>query len=128
MRLCRTNIIEGDIWQLSIEGPCLNAACVEFMRTTTQSAISMNARGVIIDVQLVERLDPLGLAGLTSLSKEFTSRTHIVLAGLRGHMQELALILHLHEIFDIYEETHAAVVDMNADDESLRGRENAAHD
>lgn len=128
MRACWTNIHEGDIWQLCVEGPCLDAAQVEMIRVSLLSAISANARAVVIDLQRVDRLDFMGLAGLASLPREFSSRMHIVLAGLRYKMQESVLLLHLHDIFDIYEDTRAAAFDMSAPIHQHRGSENAGHD
>jgi anti-anti-sigma regulatory factor len=128
MRVCRTDILEGDIWQLSIDGPCLDAGRVNDIRTTIHEAISKNARAIVIDIERVERFDPLGLAGLTSLPGEFALATRVVLSGLRGKVQETAMLLHLHELFDIYADTRAAWFDLNAPIEAHRGCENDGHD
>jgi anti-anti-sigma factor len=128
MRACWTNICEGNIWQLRIDGACLDAAQVESIHVSLHSAISSNARGIIIDLQGVDRLDPLGLAGLASLPREFAPGIRIVLAGLQRKMQELALLLHLHDIFDIYEDARAATFDMSAPIRPHRGLEDVGYE
>ncbi|HRI62634.1 MAG TPA: STAS domain-containing protein [Polyangium sp.] len=127
MRVCRTNLLDDDIWQLCLQGPTLDAVHVKSIRVAILAAISVKARGFIIDLQDVKRLDPWGLAGLTSLSKEFAPRTPLVLAGLQGKMQEMALLLHLHDIFDIYEDSRAAMFDINPSVGSDRGCNNVAN-
>ncbi len=114
MNACWTNVENGHIWRLNIEGPCLDSVRVERIRDTIRFAISAGARGVVIDIQRVDRLDPLGLAGLALLPREFASLVRIALAGLRPEVQEAALLVHLHDILDIYEDARAAVFDLSA--------------
>jgi anti-anti-sigma regulatory factor len=128
MRACWTNILEVNIWQLCVDGPCLDVAQVERIRVSLHSAISTTAQGVVIDLQRVDRLDPLGLAGLASLPREFSPRIRIVLAGLRYKIQELALLLHLHDIFDIYEDARAAAFDMSVPIHQHRGFDDVGHE
>ena len=114
MRTCWTNIETIDVWRLSVEGPRLDAARVERLREAIHSAISTGARGIVIDLQRIDRLDPLGLSGLALLPQQFAPPVRIVLAGLRPDVQEAALLVHLHDILDIYEDARAAVFDLSA--------------
>lgn len=114
MRTCWTNIENVDVWRLSVDGPRLDAARVERLREAIHTAISTGARGVVIDLQRIDRLDPLGLSGLALLPQQFAPPVRIVLAGLRPDVQEAALLVHLHDILDIYEDARAAVFDLSA--------------
>lgn len=113
MRACWTSIENDDVWRLSVEGPCLDAAQVERLRDALRKAILAGARGVVIDLQRIDRLDPLGLAGLALLPRDVTATTRIALAALRPEVQEAALLVHLHEILDIYEDARAAAFDLS---------------
>lgn len=113
MRACWTNVESGDVWRLSVEGPCLDAARVERLRDMLRTAISTGASGVVIDLQRVDRLDPLGLAGLALLPREVAPPARIALAGLRPEVQEAALLVHLHDVMDIYEDARAAAFDLS---------------
>ena len=114
MDTCWTNVEDGAIWRLRVEGPCLNGARVERLREELRRVNAIGAKGVIIDLQRVDRLDPLGLAGLTLLPKDIKPPARLALAGLRPELQEAALLVHLHEVVDIYEGTRAAVCDLSA--------------
>jgi anti-anti-sigma regulatory factor len=114
MRMCWTNVENVDVWRLSVEGSRLDAARVERLREAIHTAISTGARGIVIDLQRIDRLDPLGLSGLALLPQEFTPPVRIALAGLRPDVQEAALLVHLHDIVDIYEDARAAVFDLSA--------------
>jgi anti-anti-sigma regulatory factor len=111
--MCWTNVENGDVWRLSIEGPRLDAARVERLRDAIRAAIAAGARGVVIDLQRIDRLEPLGLAGLALLPQDFAPIVRIALAALRAEVQEAALLVHLHDILDIYEDARAAAFDLS---------------
>jgi anti-anti-sigma regulatory factor len=114
MRTCWTNVENGDVWRLSVEGPCLDADRVEILREALHTAISTGARGVIIDLQRIDHLDPLGLAGLALLPQDFAPFVRIALAALQPKVQEAALLVHLHDVVDIYEDARAAAIDLSS--------------
>lgn len=114
MNACWTKGESSIVWRLSVDGPCLDAAQIEGLRNDLDRAISNGARAVVIDLQRVDRLDPLGLAGLALLPQDFALTTRIVLAGLRPNVQEVALLVHLHDVLDIYEDARAAVFDLSS--------------
>jgi anti-anti-sigma regulatory factor len=114
MSTCWTNIERGDVWRLRVEGTCLDSARVEQLRDILRAAISAGAQGVVIDLQHIDRLDPLGLAGLALLRMEIAPPMRIALAGLRPDVQEAALLVHLHDVMDIYEDARAAAFDLSS--------------
>jgi anti-anti-sigma regulatory factor len=113
MDTCRTHVENDAIGRLRVEGPCLNGARVERLREELRRAIATGARGIIIDLQRVDRLDPLGLAGLALLPKDIQPPVRLALAALRPEVQDAALLVHLHDIVDIYEDARAAAFDLS---------------
>lgn len=113
MRTCRTNVEIDNVWRLSVEGPCLDAVRIEELRNALQTVISSGARGVVIDFARIDRLDPLGLAGLAMLPRNVPIAVRVVLASLRPHVQETVMLVHLHDILDIYEDVRAAAFDLS---------------
>jgi anti-anti-sigma regulatory factor len=114
MDTCWTNVEKDGIWRLRVDGPCLNGARVERLRDELRKVIATGAKGIIIDLQRVDRLDPLGLAGLALLPKEIEPPVRLALAALRPEVQNAALVVHLHDVVDIYEDARAAVCDLSA--------------
>lgn len=113
MDTCWTNVENGFVWRLRVDGPCLNGARVERLREESRKAIVAGAKGIIIDLQSIDRLDPLGLAGLALLSKEVAPVARIALAALQPEVRETALLVHLHDIVDVYEDARAAAFDLS---------------
>ncbi len=112
MSTCATNEQKCALWRLRVEGPCLDAVRVERLRDELRKAISTGANAIVIDLEHVERLDHLGLAGLAQLKDDAGPCARIALASLQPQVQEAALLVHLHEILDIYEDANAATRDL----------------
>lgn len=112
MPTCWTNIEYGDIWRLRVDGPNLDSARIEGIRSALDEAIAKGTRGVVIDLGQIDHVDPLGLAGLISLTSDFVRGPRVVLAGLRPHVQELAMLVLLHDLLDIYDDARAATFDL----------------
>ena len=113
MDTCWTNVENGAIWRLRVDGPHLNGAQVERLREEMRKATSAGALGFIIDLQGIDHLDPLGMARLAMLPQDVTPPVRIALAALRPEVQEEALLVHLHDILDIYEDARAAAFDLS---------------
>jgi len=114
MHMCWANVESDDVWRLNVEGPCLDAAGVEELRETLRSTISTGAQKIVVDLQRIDYLDSLGLAGLALLAREFVAPVRVVLAALRPGVQEAALLVHLHDVLDIYEDARAAAFDLSS--------------
>jgi anti-anti-sigma regulatory factor len=112
MGACWTNIERNDIWCLRVDGPNLESVEIERLRNALKEATAKGARGIVIDLSQIKHLDPLGLAGLTYLPQEFSQYTRMTVAGLQPPVQELALVVYLHDVFDIYEDARAAIFDL----------------
>lgn len=113
MDTCWTNIENDGIWRVRIDGPRLNGVRVERLREEVRRAVSTGARGIIVDLQRIDHLDPLGLAGLGMLAEEVQPPVRLALAALQPEVQEAALFSHLHDILDIYEDARAAAFDLS---------------
>jgi anti-anti-sigma regulatory factor len=112
MPTCWTNIEDGDIWRLRVDGPNLNSRRIERIRSALDEAIAKGARGVVLDLGRIDHIDPLGLAGLISIARDFIRGPRVVLAGLRPNVQELAMLVLLHDLLDIYDDARAATFDL----------------
>jgi len=113
MDTCWTNIENDAIWRLRIDGPCLNTSRVERLRQEIRRANSVGAKGIVIDLQCIERVNAFGIAGIASLSKDVGPSFRIALAALQPEVQQAVLRVHLHELVDIYEDARAAVLDLS---------------
>lgn len=112
MATCWTNIEYSDIWRLRVDGPNLDSERVKRIRAAIGEATASGARGIVIDLNRIDHVDPLGLAGLTSFTGDFTPGPRIVLAGLRPAVQEMAMLVLLHDLVDIYDDARAATFDL----------------
>jgi len=112
MPTCWTNIEYGDIWRLRVDGPTLDSARIDRIRATLNDAIAKGARGIVLDLNRIDHVDPLGLAGLTSFASDFAIGPRIVLAGLRPNVHQMAMLVLLHDLLDIYDDARAATFDL----------------
>lgn len=112
MPTCWTNVEYGDIWRLCVDGPTLDSARIERIGRALDEARASRARGVVIDLNRIDHIDSMGLAGLASFASDFAAGPRIVLAGLRPAVQEMALLVLLHDLIDIYDDARAAAFDL----------------
>jgi anti-anti-sigma factor len=99
--------------RLEVDGPCLDSVRVERLRQALREAIKMGARAVVVDMKNIERLDALGLSGLVLLPEDAAAHAHLAVASLQPMVQDTALLVHLHEILDIYADPHGATLDLH---------------
>lgn len=110
---CGTNVEMGGVWRVNLPGPCLDDLQVAELRHTLQRGHSAAVRGIVVDLQRIDRIAPLGLAGLAMLPGHCPPPIRLALASLQPRILEIALHVHLHDILDIYEDARAAEFDMS---------------
>jgi len=95
--------------RLSGEGPRLDAVRVERLRENVRRAAANGAEVIVVDLASVEQLDYMGLAGLVLLPSDTPRGVLVALASLQPAVRRTVLLVHLHEVFDLYEDASSAV-------------------
>jgi anti-anti-sigma factor len=101
------------IHQLRIGRPALDTVAAAQLLRGAKAACTAGACALVIDLTGVERVDPEGLSALLSLREPLLGGVRVVLASMSPETQKLAWITHIHDVFDIYSDARAAILDLS---------------